>query len=378
MILADVLVDGRLRKVIMQAPKNGFFYVLDRTTGRLMSANMFVPVNWATSVDLATGRPIENPESRYGTRRKPWLAQPGPFGAHNWQPMAWSPLTHLVYIPAQETAFPYIPDANFKPLAQGVNLGADMAAASLPQDPAIKTAAFAATKGHLLAWDPVRQKEAWRVQFPSPWNGGVLATAGNLVFQGTAGGEFRAYRADTGEQLWRFEAQSGIGAAPITYRSGGEQFVTVVIGYGGGFVNVGGEASWVTGKPANRSRVLTFRVGGTAALPPVPAEAVRTAQPPAQTASEDEVATGKALYHRYCVHCHGDAGVSGGVIPDLRYSNALGDADAWSGIVRDGALSNLGMIAFGASLKPEDAESIRSYIIRRAHEMNAAARFQRD
>jgi quinohemoprotein ethanol dehydrogenase len=369
MILADVRMDGELRRVLLQAPKNGFFYVLERSTGKLISAKNFVPVNWATGIDPATGRPVENPDARYGTRRQPWLAQPGPFGAHNWQPMAWSPQTRLVYVPAQETAFPYIPDDAFAPVKLGANLGADMSAASLPQDPAVKKAVFAATRGHLLAWDPVEQREVWRVQFASPWNGGVLATAGNLVFQGTAGGEFRAYRADTGDMVWSFGAQSGIGAAPITYRAGGEQYVTVVTGYGGGFVNVGGEASWVTGKPPNRSRILTFKLGGTARLPHVEPEPRRTTHPPPDDAPAERVAAGKALYHRYCMHCHGDAAVSGGVIPDLRYSNALGSQDTWSSIVRDGVLASVGMVAFEEVLSADDAERIRAYVIRRSHEM---------
>ena len=216
MILADVVADGQRRKVLMQAPKNGFFYVLDRETGRLLSARNFVPVNWASGIDLVTGRPIEDPNARYGTRGTPWLATPGPFGAHNWQPMAFSAQTGLVYIPAQETSFPYIPEGAFRKLDQGVNLGADMTAASLPQDPASKQAILSAIKGHLLAWDPLRQREVWRAQYASPWNGGVLATAGNLVFQGTARGELRAYRANTGQLLWSFDAQTGIGAAPIS------------------------------------------------------------------------------------------------------------------------------------------------------------------
>jgi alcohol dehydrogenase (cytochrome c)/quinohemoprotein ethanol dehydrogenase len=369
MILADVVADGQRRKVLMQAPKNGFFYVLDRETGRLLSARNFVPVNWASGIDLVTGRPIEDPNARYGTRGTPWLATPGPFGAHNWQPMAFSAQTGLVYIPAQETSFPYIPEGAFRKLDQGVNLGADMTAASLPQDPASKQAILSATKGHLLAWDPLRQREVWRAQYASPWNGGVLATAGNLVFQGTARGDLRAYRANTGQLLWSFDAQTGIGAAPISYRVAGEQYVTVVVGYGGGFVNIGGEASWGSGKPPNRSRVLTFRLGGNAALPPAAPPTSRITRPPADTATDEQVSAGKKVYHSYCMHCHGDAAVSGGVLPDLRFSTALANSDLWAAIVVDGALTNVGMVSFSPDLSRADAELVRQYVVRRAHEM---------
>ena len=370
-ILADVEIGGSLRKVLMQAPKNGFFYVLDRTNGQFISARNYVAVNWASGVDPATGRPNEIPDARYYQTGKPFIQRPGPFGGHNWQPMAYSPRTGLVYIPANDMSFPYADDPNFSPSRIAVNLGVDGVAASLPQDPKIKAAVFAATRGHLAAWDPVAQREVWRVEYPSPWNGGVLATAGNLVFQGTANGELHAYRADNGKRVWSFAAQTGVMAPPVTYRVNGVQYVSVVAGWGGAFPSVAGEVSWVAGKLPNRSRVLTFRLGGTTRLPPIESHVTERPEPPRSIASAATISAGMALYHRYCYYCHGDAAVSGGVVPDLRYSTALGDASAWSAIVREGALSATGMVAFSRELSAADTEAVREYVIMRANESRA-------
>ncbi|TLY88187.1 MAG: PQQ-dependent dehydrogenase, methanol/ethanol family, partial [Gammaproteobacteria bacterium] len=202
MILADLQIGGRLRRVLMQASKNGFFYVLDRATGQLISAASYVAVNWAKGVDVHSGRPIENPDARIDKTGKPFVVVPGPGGAHSWQPTAYDPKTGLVYIPAQEAGFPYIPEANWKPTAQGFNTGIDFAAAAMPADPKVRAGAMAATRGALIAWDPVAQQERWRVAFKGPWNGGVLATAGGLVFQGNAAREFVAYDAASGAKLW--------------------------------------------------------------------------------------------------------------------------------------------------------------------------------
>lgn len=372
-ILADLSIGDGVRKVLMQAPKNGFFYVIDRTSGEFISARNYVTVNWASGVDAKTGRPIENPQARFYQTGKPSIQQPGPFGGHNWQPMAFSPLTGLVYIPANDMSFPYVDDAKFVTRKLGVNLGVDGVAASLPQDAGTRAAVMAATKGHLAAWNPIEQKEVWRVQYPSPWNGGVLATAGGLVFQGTANGEVRAYRADNGKELWSFAAQTGVMAPPITYRVNGEQYVTVVAGWGGAFPSVAGEVSWVAGKLPNRSRVLTFKIGGTAQLPPVESRIRELPVPPRATAAAATVLEGKTVYHRYCYYCHGDAAISGGVIPDLRFSTALGDAGAWSAIVRKGALASNGMIACGDEVSASEAEAVRAYVILRANERRTAS-----
>ena len=214
MILADLTIEGRARKVIMQAPKNGFFYVLDRATGELISASAFATMNWAKGIDMKTGRPIETAEARYGETGRPFIAQPGPGGAHSWQPMSYSPRTGLVYFPVMEAVFPYFPDKDFRKRTLAWNTGVDFNAGSLPTDQGILDQIKAGLKGHLVAWDPVGQREVWRVQHEHPWNGGALSTAGDVVFHGDALGEFAAYDARTGAKLWSVATGTGILAPP--------------------------------------------------------------------------------------------------------------------------------------------------------------------
>ena len=267
MILADLAVDGRERKVIMQAPKNGFFYVLDRATGELLSAKPFATINWASGVDMKTGRPIETPEARYGETGRPFMSQPGPGGAHSWQPMSYSPRTRLVYLPVMDMPFPYIPDAKFARRSLAWNTGVDFNAGSLPQDEAIKAQIKDSLKGHLAAWDPVAQREAWRVQYDHPWNGGVLSTAGDLVFQGDAMGNFAAFDARTGARLWSVATGTGILAPPVAYEAGGEQYVAIEVGWGGAFGLAAGELARDAHIATNAPRVFAFKLGGTAAMP---------------------------------------------------------------------------------------------------------------
>ena len=197
-ILADLAIDGQPRKVLMQAPKNGFFYVLDRTSGKLISAQPFTTINWASGVDMKTGRPLQNPAAQYGETHKPWFAMPGPLGSHNWQPMSFSPQTHLVYIPAQDIPFAYGDPKTFAANPLAFNTGIDPSILGMPEDPKVKAQVLASVRGYLKAWDPVTQKEVWRVEQPGAWNGGVLSTAGGLVFEGNAAGTFNAYSADKG------------------------------------------------------------------------------------------------------------------------------------------------------------------------------------
>ena len=220
---------------------------------------------------------------------------------------------------------------------QALNFGIDMVAAGMPQDPKIKKAILDSVKGRLVAWDPIRQKEAWGVERPGPWNGGTLATAGNLVFEGTAAGHFEAYRADTGEKVWTFDAQTGVIAGPMTYSVNGEQYVAVLAGWGGVFPLVAGEVSFKSGHVRNISRVLAFKIGGKAKLPALPEGEVRALYPPPSTASAAEIRRGEAIFQRFCSGCHGDVAVSGGLVPDLRYSAYLKN-HGWFAIVRDGVL----------------------------------------
>ena len=365
-ILADLLIDGRVRKVLMQAPKNGFFYVLDRTNGSLLSAKPFTFVNWASGVDPKTGRPMETSLARYrGTDPAPIV--PGPVGAHSWQPMSYSPATGLVYIPVNDAGFKYKTPLSFAAKKLAPNYGIDVVAAGMPQDPKIKKAIMSTVKGKLVAWDPVRQEAAWSLERPGPWNGGTLATAGNLVFEGTAGGNFEAYRADHGEKLWSFAAQTGVMAGPVTYEVSGEQYIAVLAGWGGVFPLAAGEVSFASGQVRNVSHMLVFKLGGKASLPPAQAM-----EPPHLTAlsnpaSPATIRKGERLFQSYCAGCHGDVAVSGGVLPDLRRSSTLTD-DTWFEIVLRGDLQSQGMVSFSKELSHDDAVAVRSYVIFRRNQ----------
>ncbi len=374
-MLADLDIGGKTRKVLMQAPKNGFFYVIDRATGEFISANNFVPVNWATGVDPKTGRPIENPAARVDKTGKPFIVSPGPLGAHNWHPMAYDAKQKLVFIPAQITSYPYIPAAGWKPSKLGFNVGMDTASNAMPADNAVREAAKKATKGVLIAWDPVAQKERWRVTLGGPWNGGVLATAGGLVFQGNAMGNFVAYDSASGKNLWSFEAQTGVVAAPMTYSVDGQQYVAVLAGWGGAWAITAGVLSDMSGPVRNISRLLVFKLGGKAKLPAMPAADDLPLDPPGLTAAADVVQGGAVLYGRYCTVCHGDAAIQasarGGIIPDLRYSGTLASAENWKMIVHDGALKDNGMVSFASVMTAAQADTIRHYVIARANEDKA-------
>jgi quinohemoprotein ethanol dehydrogenase len=373
MILADLNIGGRVRKVIMQAPKNGFFYVIDRTNGQLISARNFVNVNWATGIDMTTGRPIENPAARYYRTGRPFISIPGAAGAHSWHPMAFDPQTGYVYIPAQDAAFPYFPNPDWRPQPMGFNDGLDMSAAAMPAITEARNAARGGTRGALIAWDPVNQREVWRHQYVGPWNGGLLSTAGGLVFQGSAAGNFAAFDAANGRQLWTFPAQTGIVAAPVTYTIDGQQYVAVMAGWGGVWALAPGVLSDVSGPVRNVSRLLVFRIGGTARLPAAQPFTTRTLDPPADRGTPQQIAAGGQLYGRYCGVCHGDAAIAGALVPDLRYSANLENADGWRRVVIDGVLREQGMVSWSRVMNAEQADTIRHYVIRRAHEDKALA-----
>ncbi|MEQ9464797.1 MAG: PQQ-dependent dehydrogenase, methanol/ethanol family [Haliea sp.] len=362
MILADLELDGRERKVIMQAPKNGFFYVLDRRTGELLSAEPYAGVTWATHIDLDTGRPVERAAARYGDSDT-GLHLPGPIGAHNWHPMSYNPDTGLVYIPKQDVPYVFANDSDFTYRPGYWNTGTDPLPAAIPDDPETKAAVLELVKGAIVAWDPVAAAPRWEIQHAGPWNGGVLTTAGNLLFQGNSGGHFAAYRADTGAELWRFDAQTGVMAAPVTYRLDGVQYVAVVAGWGGSLALVGGEAL-KAGPIPNRSRLLVFRLGASEQLP-APTTTPLVFDPPELTASAAELLDGQRNYLTFCVFCHGDGAVSGGATPDLRAMTAA-THERWDSIVRGGSHWQNGMVGFAGVLDEKQSENIRQYTIERA------------
>ena len=357
MILAELTLGGSERKVLLHAPKNGFFYVLDRATGELLSAEKFADVNWAERIDLKTGRPVENKGLDY--RKETKLVKPAPIGAHNWQPMSFNPTTGLVYIPAQDVPGPFLAEKDFKFRPGDWNTGTDLGTyTSFPREIA---------GGSLLAWDPVRQKAAWRVMHKGPWNGGTLTTAGNLVFQGTADGRFVAYAADTGQKLWEAPAGTGVVAAPISYEVDGEQYVSVMAGWGGVFALYGGDAAAANQVRAIDGHLLTFKLGGNAMLPPrepTPQRERAFTSPP--NAPAQTIAEGELLFARNCMACHGAGAVGGGVIPDLRHISPDVRAN-FAAIVRDGALRARGMPAFG-QLETQQVDAILAYLQKRAVE----------
>ena len=367
-MLADLTIEGKARKVLMQAPKNGFFYVLDRANGQLISAKPFVNITWATGVDMKTGRPIETPGARY---EKALVMQvPGPLGAHNWQPMAFNPQTGLVYIPTNVTPFAYTDDKAYAYKAGAWNVGVDFLVNALPTDEATLKAVTALVKGNLVAWDPVRQKAVWTVEHPYFWNAGVLTTAGGLVFQGSAEGELAAYEAASGKKLWSYKTGNGIIAAPMTYELGGEQYIAVMVGTGGG-----GQISAPASMPTRSrlpGRLLVFKIGGTAKAPDFPAPA----QPPpidlAGVGSAGDVQHGFALFHQNCQVCHGP-NASGAWLPDLKRSPMLMTADNWKGVVIDGAQASRGMASFRRFFTPKDAEDVRAYVLSEARKAQTAA-----
>jgi len=351
MILADLEIGGRARKVIMQAPKNGFFFVLDRKTGELLSAEPYVEVTWASHVDEQTGRPVEVAGQAFEDGLR--FVKPTFFGGHNWQPMSFNPVTGLVYIPAQEILGAYRNDPSYQVVAGEFNVGTDMNVFS----------AFgpSAVSGHLLAWDPVKQQEAWRVPHGLPWNGGTLTTAGNLVFQGTADGRFVAYAADTGHPLWTTHTGTGVIAAPMTFELDGRQYVTVMAGWGGAFGLVGGTAA--KGVAKGPGAVLTYAIPESAPTPE---------QFEALITRTDPLAQGERLYHAWCSRCHGAGAVSSSGLPDLPTSMQKLSEEAFTKIATHG-LSGTGMPAMGRYLKQGELDKIRDYLATRMAKPGSAS-----
>ncbi|MEM9173058.1 MAG: PQQ-dependent dehydrogenase, methanol/ethanol family [Pseudomonadota bacterium] len=364
MILADIEWGGEPRQVLMQAPKNGFFYVLDRVDGELLSAEPFVPVNWATHVDMQTGRPVETGLDYADSAQ---LTQPSPLGGHNWMPMAFNPDTELVYIPAMQGLFNYGPSASYPNDDALWRTGADFSQAATPLfiAPAVENDLVRRPGiAHLLAWDPKQQKVAWKVQHAHPWNGGVLSTAGGLVFQGDATGQFSAYDAATGERLWQRPANNGIVAAPITYAIDGEQYVAVLAGWGGAMPLVAGRVNDFV-KGGATGRLLVYALDANGAPPPGIVQP-EMPKPPRNRALDRDIRAGFVTYARHCSACHGANVVGGGLIPDLRYLSEQ-KHDIFSAIVGDGVLEKAGMPGFGHFLSDADIEQVRAYVIYEAN-----------
>jgi alcohol dehydrogenase (cytochrome c)/quinohemoprotein ethanol dehydrogenase len=315
-------------------------------------------VNWASGVDLETGRPIENPKARFDRTGEGYLVAPGPGGAHSWNPMAYSPETGLVYIPAMESTFPYVTDPNFEISPVAFNSAVDFGAlaAEVGRQP---SDIRGRDEGFLLAWDPVAGKEVWRRSFLRRRAGGALATGGGLVFAGSTwyDEEFAAYDALTGQELWTHPVQTGIVAGPVSFEVDGVQHVAVVAG-----------ANPNDYYRDNNSRLLVYKLDGAAELPErAPEPPRRPLDPPPNTAAAEVVAAGREIYGRTCSTCHGTDGQSRGVFPDLRFSAALQNAEIFKAIVLDGVLAQNGMASFAEALDEADAEAVRAYVIATAN-----------
>jgi quinohemoprotein ethanol dehydrogenase len=368
LMLATLTIQGQQRHVLMQANKNGFFYELDRETGKLISARPYAEVNWATGID-SSGRPIENAATR--ELKDATIVRPSSAGAHNWHPISFSPVTGLVYMGVLDATSLQAVTPDWKIDLHDQITGLDRAYQGPVREQWLKTK----PKGWLVAWDPVAQREVWQVEYPDAGgSGGTLATAGNLVFQGRGDGKFQAYRATDGKLLWEFDAGIGIMAPPMTYQVGGSQYVAVLVGWGGPEV-LGNRP---TGKGiVGPGKLLVFSLGGSASLPhyervvpPVPIPTFHL------VASRSEVEKGRVLFAAYCARCHGAGVVSGGSVADLRYSTTP-KHEMFEQIVRGGALRQIGMPSFSEDLTSAQVRFIHAYVLDRAREsarINASSR----
>jgi quinohemoprotein ethanol dehydrogenase len=359
-VLADLEIDGKMVKALMHAPKNGFFYVIDRATGKLISAEPFAEVNWATGIDLATGRPIERPGARYEDGSE--VVAPGPFGGHNWPPMSFNPETGYVYIPTIYERYRFSDEETDLKLWQPTDWQASAPTDGLAVSWELAGHRPDGTRGSLQAWDPVAQARVWEVPLPVAWNPGTLTTAGNLVIQGRADGYLVAYDALNGNELWKYKVGLGVAAPPITYQLGNKQYVALLVGWGSAFA-IGGEdpaaLGWAYGK--HMRRLVAFSLDGDTTLPPLPAPARPVpVEAPFFEVKPDLAATGADVFGQ-CSWCHGFNAVSGGLAPDLRASPVVLSAESFAAVVRGGERRPKGMPSY-RNLSDNQLESLRHYI----------------
>ncbi len=365
MMLADLEIGGKPRKVLMQAPKNGFFYVLDRATGELLSAEKFGEVNWATHIDMATGRPVETPTARVFDGKN--VSLPSSAGAHNWPPMAYNPYATLVYIPT--LVFPRVflaptEDKDMKPGQGKWNVGFDRMGGIPPKIPNLGEIVDSQFFSQLIAWDPLRQEARWKAPLGRPGLGGALSTAGGLVFAGAGVDQLVAYDAFTGEELWS-TVTGNLAAAPVSYALDGVQYIAIAQGFGGGVASEAGPVSHHWGMK-NMSRVMVYKLGGETEPPASRLDTREMPEPAPVTADAAVIAHGEVVYHRHCGYCHGDGLLTGGITPDLRWSTAQVH-DMWQDIVRGGVLQARGMVSFSDYVSADDAEAIRQYVLSEAN-----------
>jgi quinohemoprotein ethanol dehydrogenase len=368
MTLADMEVDGKQRKVLLQAPKNGFFYVIDRSDGKLLRANKYVTATWATHVDMETGRPVEDPALSYVEDER-WIL-PGPLGGHNWQAMSFDESKGVVYIPAQEAPFIFSMNKEWKKTGiykynpGGWNLGLDFA--GIGQTVLDNIDEQPAAGGILKAFNPLTGEELWSIKHAHYWNGGVLATAGGLVFQGDALGNISGFNSDNGDLEWQFKAYSSILAPPISFEIDGVQYLSIMTGSGGAELFSGYVEAMVSTKYGNFGKMLVFKLDGDVELP-IPEVLDRSIpEQPEITASEEDIQRGEAVYNDFCAVCHGLFVASSAGIPDLRMMSA-GKHEIFDQIVLEGVLAVNGMANFSDVVSKPDADRIHAYIVHTAN-----------
>jgi len=365
MMTADLAIGGGLKQhVILQPSKNGFFYVLEAATGKLISADPFTEVNWATGVDMKTGRPDVVPGARY--EKEPWNLAPGVQGGHSWHPNAFSPATGLVYIPSWDAYFTMAAaQPGSRPPAGAFSLGINMGVKVEPGK--LQPYDRHGVSGRLKAWDPLARKVVWETEPYSDGlpTSGVLATAGNLVFMGNGVGKvLSAYDAKSGAKLWSFDTKTAVFAAPITYSLDGVQYVAA---------SVGGVAQGGYFAPTH-ARMLVFALGGKVALPIPEPYTPPPLNPPPSTASAQTITHGGEVYSQYCSVCHGANGLQARTsFPNLTVTPLLWTQEGFDYVVLQGGRADRGMGSFGKDLKAEDAAAVREYLISRANAVKESA-----
>lgn len=372
-IVAELNYPTGKRKVLLHAPKNGFFYVLDAKTCQPIAVEKFAPQTWASGWDHTANRPIENINARFDKTGKPGIVFPSALGMHNWHPMAFSPLTGLVYIPVQVSNTVYAPDKNFKLNMNGWNTGTDFGSGyELYDRPGAPKPGE--IESYILAWDPVRMKEVWRAKNTVYGSSGVLVTAGNLVFSGNHAGQLAAYDAATGKKIWAQSVGARVVAAPAAFNVDGHEQIALLVGARG--LPPGQKRT--SSQSGNNSRMLVFALGGNAVLPTQAVAAdvgsASRIDPPLLTAGNETVAAGEQVFFRTCTICHGAAAVAGegAIAPDLRFSPFLRQSDEFKHVVLDGQRAQRGMPAFKGVLTAADADAVQAYLIKRANDEKAA------
>lgn len=369
-VLADLNIEGEEVKAMMHAPKNGFFYIINRENGELLSAEPFTETSWASSIDIATGRPVEMPGVRYESG--PVDISPTPIGGHSWHAMSYNPNTGLAYIPTIHWEFRFtdadIDLANFQAGGWRIELGVGYEFGGSTRDDGVM--------GTLQAWDPIKQEQVWEIPTDGVWDAGTLSTASNLLFQGKANGHLMGYNAETGELLWDEDLGHGISAPPITYSVDGKQYIALLVGWGGAMAAIGGQEmadyGWAYGD--HTRRLMAFSLDGSR---PMPSSASRRIPTPLASSDfivdTDLALAGADDFNGICSTCHGGGVISAGMAPDLRASSAILSADAFRQVVRDGVLSGQGMPPF-VDISDSELENLRHYIREQAELALAEAR----